>query len=125
MKSSVPVSVRDLEGRDAGIKRADYTDKRDGSDIARTYEGIDLHFILNNMTSGDNGIKLTDKAQKVLIKNRNRKTIAEFTMDQVEEAHNSGTPILVAYGTSLTDGTNIRSSGMKMAASSSFTIKNP
>ncbi|MBQ3292269.1 MAG: hypothetical protein IJH43_07830 [Mogibacterium sp.] len=108
VKSSVPVSVRDLEGRDAGIKRADYTDKRDGSDIARTYEGIDLHFILNNMTSGDNGIKLTDKAQKVLIKNRNRKTIAEFTMDQVEEAHNSGTPILVAYGTSLTDGTNIR-----------------
>lgn len=108
VKTSVPVSVRDLEGRDAGAARADYTDKREGSDVTRTYEGIDLYYILHNMSNGDNGIKLTDLAKKVLIKNRNRKTIAEFTLDQVDEAHNSGTPILVAYGTSLTDGTNVR-----------------
>lgn len=108
VKTSVPVSVRDLEGRDAGAVRANYTDKRDGSDITRTYEGIDLYYILHNMSSGDNGIILTDLAKKVLVKNRNRSTIAEFTIEQVEEAHNSKTPILVAYGTSLTDGTNVK-----------------
>lgn len=108
VKTSVPVSVRDLEGRDAGAVRANYTDKREGSDIERTYEGIDLYYILHNMTSGDNGIQMTDRAKKVQIKNRNRRTIAEFTVDQVEEAHETETPIIVAYGTSMTDGTNIR-----------------
>ena len=103
VKTSVPVSVRDLEGRDAGIKRAVYTDKRDGSNITRKYEGIDLYYILHNMSSGDNGIQLTDNARKVQIKNRNRNTIAEFTLDQVEEAHNSETPIIVAYGTAYQD----------------------
>lgn len=108
VKTSVPVSVRDLEGRDAGAARADYTDLREGSNVTRTYEGIDLYYILHNMSSGDNGIILTDLAKKVLIKNRNRNTIAEFTTDQVEEAHNNGKPILVAYGTSLTNGENVR-----------------
>lgn len=106
--TSVPVSVKDLEGRDSGVRRADYTDERDGADAVRKYEGIDLYFILHNMTSGESGIKLTDTAKKVLIKNRNRNTIAEFTLDQIEEAHNSETPIIVAYGTSLKDGSNIR-----------------
>ena len=108
VKTSVPVSVRDLEGRNAGAVRANYTDKREGSNVTRTYEGIDLYYILHNMTNGDNGIKLTDLARRVLIKNRNRRTIAEFTVEQVEEAHKSETPILVAYGTSLTNGENIR-----------------
>lgn len=108
VKSSVPVSVRDLEGRDAGAVRAVYTDKRDGSDVTRMYEGIDLYYILHNMSSGENGIQILDIAKKVLIKNRNRNTIAEFTVEQIEQAHNSETPIIVAYGTSLTDGTNVR-----------------
>ena len=103
VKTSVPVSVRDLEGRDAGAVRANYTDKREGSDVSRTYEGIDLHYILTKMGNGDNGIKMTDKAKRVLIKNRNRRTIAEFTVEQIEEAHGTDTPIIVAYGTSLTD----------------------
>ena len=108
VKKSVPVSIRDLEGRDAGIKRADYTDKRDGSDITRKYEGIDLHYILHNMQNGDSGIQLTDKAKIVQIKNRNRRTIAEFTTDQIDEAHRTETPILVAYGTSYAGGDNPR-----------------
>ena len=107
VKTSVPVSVRDLEGRDAGAVRATYTDKREGSDISRTYEGIDLHYILTKM-KGSNGIELTDRAKKVMIKNRNRRTIAEFSVDQIEEAHGTDTPIIVAYGTSMPDGTNVR-----------------
>lgn len=108
VEKSVPVSVRDLEGRDAGVKRAEYTDKRSGVDTTRKYEGVDLNYILTKMTSGDNGIKMTDKAAKVQIKNRNRNTIAEFTVKQVEEASKTDTPIMVAYGTSYKDGTNIR-----------------
>ena len=107
VKKSVPVSVRDLEGRDAGIKRADYTDKREGSNITRKYEGVELYYILNGMTSGDSGIQMTDTAEIVQIKNRNRKTIAQFTVDQINAAHETATPILVAYGTSYTDGTGV------------------
>jgi len=108
VKQSVPVSVRDLEGRDAGAVRAVYTDKREGSNISRMYEGIDLHYILTGMTNGENGIKLTDGAKKVQIKNRNRNTIAEFTVDQVEAAHKTDTPIIVAYGTAMPDGSNAK-----------------
>ena len=108
VKNSVPLSVRDLESRNNGAFRGNYTDTRDGKDVERTYEGIDLYYILNNMSSGDNGIILTDTAKKVLIKNRNRNTIATFTLDQVKELHDAGKPIIVAYGTSYTDGTSIK-----------------
>lgn len=121
---SVPVSVRDLEGRDGGAVRATYTDTRDGTSATRTYEGIDLHYILNNMKSGDNGIQMTDKAKIVQIKNRNRKTIAEFTTDQVDEAHASDKPILVAYGTSNADGSNIRPFVFNGAAGEDTTLGN-
>lgn len=108
VKNSVPLSVRDLEGKNNGAFRGNYTDTRDGKETERTYEGIDLYYILNNMSSGDNGIILTDTAKKVQIKNRNRNTVATFTLDQVKELHDAGKPILVAYGTSYTDGTNIK-----------------
>ena len=108
VKNSVPLSVRDLESKNNGAFRGNYSDVRDDKDTERTYEGIDLYYILNNMSSGDNGIILTDTARKVLIKNRNRNTIATFTLDQVKELHDAGKPVLVAYGTSYTDGTNIK-----------------
>ena len=108
VKSSVPLPVRDLEDRNAGAFRGDYTDVRDGEETTRTYEGIDLYYILNNMSEGNNGIIMTETAQKVEIKNRNRSTIATFTMEQVNAAHEAGKPIIVSYGTSYTDGTNPR-----------------
>lgn len=108
VKNSVPLSVRDLEGKDAGVYRGDYKDVRSDKETERTYEGVDLYYILNKMSTGDSGIILTDTAKKVQIKNRNRNTIAEFTMDQVNSMHEKGKPILVAYGTSYTDGTEIR-----------------
>ncbi len=108
VKSSVPLPVRDLEGRNAGAFRGDYSDTRNGATVERTYEGIDLYYILNNMNEGTNGIIMTDTAKKVDIKNRNRQTIATFTMGQVNAAHDAGKPIIVSYGTSYTDGTNAR-----------------
>ena len=93
---------------DPETTRFTVTDKRSGVDTTRKYEGIDLNYILTKMNSGDNGIKMTDKAARVQIKNRNRNTIAEFTVKQVEDASKTETPIIVAYGTSYQDGTNIR-----------------
>jgi len=100
MTKSVPLSVRELENQNAGTVRLAYTDVNG----ELLYEGIDLYYILYGMTSGDNGIVTTDKAYKVTLKNRNRVNIAEFTLDQVKEAHEAGTPILVAYGTGFVDG---------------------
>lgn len=102
-KASVPLSVRDLEGQDAGCFRGNYTDTRNGKKVTRTYEGVDLYYILTKMSSGDNGIKLTDEAKKVVIKNRNRKTISTFKLSDVKKLSQAKTPILVAYGTAMKD----------------------
>ena len=87
--------------------RGVYTDVRNGQEWTLNYEGIKLSHILYNMTSGDNGIHLTDKAYKVLIKNRVRQTIAEFTLDEIEEADSAGKPIIIAYGTGTEDGETV------------------
>lgn len=108
LEASIPLSIREMENQDAGIFRGDYTDIRDGKETTLKYEGIRLDYLLRNMTSGETGIKLTDSAYKVLIKNRVRQTIAEFTLEQIEQAEASGKPIIVAYGTSNQDGSNAR-----------------
>ena len=107
VEESIPLPVRDLENRNAGAFRGDYTDTRNGVETERTYEGIDLYYVLNNMSEGSNGIRLTDTAEIVELKNRNRDTVAVFTMGQVIAAHDAGKPILIAYGTGYTDGSKI------------------
>jgi len=106
LKASIPLSVREMENQDAGVFRGEYTDIRNGTNTTFTYEGIRLKYLLENMSSGITGIKLTDSASKVLIKNRVRQTIAEFTLAHINEAETKGKPIIVAYGTSKPDGTN-------------------
>jgi hypothetical protein len=106
VETSIPLSIRELENQDAGVFRGDFKDKRDGTEKTFKYEGIRLDYLLKNMTSGITGIKLTDTAYKVLIKNRVRQTIAEFTLEQITEAETKGKPIIIAYGTSNPDGTN-------------------
>ena len=106
--ASVPLPVKNMEGYNAGCFRGVYKDTRNGTETSRTYEGIDLYYLLHNMQTGTFGIKLTDKANKVLIKNRNRKTIATLTLAQIEQMHNDGDPALIAYGTANADGSNAR-----------------
>jgi hypothetical protein len=108
VEASIPLSIRELENQDAGVFRGDFKDVRKGTEKTFKYEGIRLDYLLRNMTSGTTGIKLTDLAYKVLIKNRVRQTIAEFTLDQIAEAEAKGRPIIIAYGTSNPDGTNPR-----------------
>lgn len=105
VKGSSPLSVSEIENQSAGAFRGNYTDERNGVSTTRTYEGIRLKYILNNMQSGATGVILTDGAKSVKIKNRVRDTIAEFTMDQINEAESKGKPIIVSYGTG--DGTTI------------------
>lgn len=97
---SIPLSVRELENRTSGLVRGIYSDST-GSKI---YEGMDLYFLLNEMVEGDNGIILTDTAYRVQLKNSNRSTIAEFTLEDITRAHNDEKPILLAYGIGTVNG---------------------
>lgn len=103
LTSSVPLPIRELEVQNAGAFRGVYSDVRNDGECTLNYEGIKLSHILNNMTSGDNGIHLTDDAFRVLIKNRVRQTIAEFTLEEIDEADDAGRPIIIAYGTGTED----------------------
>lgn len=106
VKTSVPLSVRDMESRDTGYSRAVYKDSRGGKETSMMYEGMDLYYLLNEMSSGSSGIVLTDTAKKVTIKNRNRQAISTFDLEDVTKAHNDGRPILIAYGTAGADGSS-------------------
>lgn len=98
--TSIPLSVRELENRSEGFFRGIYTDAK-GTFI---YEGMDLYYLLHNMTEGDNGIKMTDTAYKVVLKSSSRLDVAQFTLEEVIKAHNNGNPILLACGMGTTDG---------------------
>ena len=101
--TSIPLSVRELENRSEGFFRGIYTDSKG----TFAYEGMDLYYLLHNMTEGDNGIKMTDTAYKVILKSSSRLDVAEFTLAEVIQAHNDGNPILLACGMGTTDGSVI------------------
>ncbi|MEG1436520.1 MAG: two-component regulator propeller domain-containing protein [Oscillospiraceae bacterium] len=94
VKSSVPLSTRELETTDKGLSKGKYKDNTG----TFNYEGMDLYYLLNKMTTGENGIVLTDTAKSVVLKDCNRKTIATFSLSDVKKAHDDGNPILIAYG---------------------------
>ena len=100
MVSSIPLSIREFENRTEGMARGLYTDSK-GSYL---YEGMDLYYLLHDMVDGDNGIIMTDKAYRVLLKNSNRQDIASLTLAEIEKAHESKRPILLAYGMGSADG---------------------
>ncbi|MBQ0135287.1 MAG: hypothetical protein KBS43_00930 [Oscillospiraceae bacterium] len=100
MKSSVPLSTKELENQNDGLARGVYKDKNGRF----AYEGIDVYYLLNKMADGDNGIVMTDTAYKVVFKNSNRETIAELTLKDIEKAHKDGQPVLITYGMGSEDG---------------------
>lgn len=101
--TSIPLSVRELENRSEGFFRGIYTDSKG----TFAYEGMDLYYLLHNMTEGDNGIQMTDTAYKVVLKSSSRLDVAQFTLEEVIQAHNEGNPILLACGMGTTDGSVI------------------
>lgn len=98
--TSIPLSIRELENRNDGLFRGAYTD----SEGTRIYEGIDVYYMLSEMTDGDNGIFLTDGAYRIQFKNSNRATVAEIEISDIVAAHESGKPVLIAYGVGSPDG---------------------
>ena len=98
--TSIPLSIRELENRSEGFFRGIYTDSKG----TFAYEGMDLYYLLHNMTEGDNGIHMTDTAYKVVLKSSSRLDVAEFTLAEIIQAHNEGNPILLACGMGTTDG---------------------
>ena len=94
VKSSVPLSTKELENRNDGLVRGIYKDKA-GKFI---YEGMDVYYLLTGMREGDNGIIMTDSSYKVVFKDCNRETIAELTFDEIQKAHDENQPVLIAYG---------------------------
>ena len=98
--TSIPLSVRELENRSDGLFRGIYEDST-GRFI---YEGVDLYYMLHEMTSGENGILLTDSAYKVQLKGSSRALAAELTLEEITAAHQAGRPILIAYGIGTPDG---------------------
>ena len=101
--TSIPLSVREIENASEGQVRGQYKD----SSGVKTYEGLDLFYLLNDMVEGDNGIILTEKAYKVVLKNSNREEISGFTLEEITQAHDSQRPIILAYGVGTKDESTV------------------
>ena len=94
MKSSVPLSTKELENNDEGLARGIYKD----STGFHAYEGLDVYYLLTAMAEGENGIIPTDTAYKVVFKNSNREDVVTLTIDDIKKAHDAGEPVLITYG---------------------------
>jgi fibronectin type 3 domain-containing protein len=106
VETSIPLSVRTVEEQNAGAYRGVYSDTIVDQTNTKNYEGIKLSYILNDMPDASK-VTLTDGADRVVIKNRARQSIATFTLAQIAEADAAGKPIIVAYGVGTTDESQI------------------
>jgi len=97
--TSIPLSIREVENLTTGLVRGTYKD----SEGTYVYEGVDVYHMIHEMIEGDNGIKLTDTAYKVVFKNANREDISTLTIAEIDAAHEAGRPIILAYGIGSTD----------------------
>ncbi|MCL1831075.1 MAG: hypothetical protein FWG21_06555, partial [Oscillospiraceae bacterium] len=99
LTNSIPLSMREIENANDGIYRSVYLDESG----AFIYEGLDLYYLLHDMTRGDKGIILTETAFQLQLKDHNRKVIADITLEEIEQAHMRGRPYLLAYGIATLD----------------------
>ena len=93
MKESIPLSVGEMEKKSESVVRGLYKDA-DGSAL---YEGVELYALLHDYEEAE-GIRLTESAYKVFVKDSNRADIAEFTLEELEIAHEASRPVIIAYG---------------------------
>lgn len=103
VEASVPLSVREIENQKEGIARGQYKDSKG----VYTYEGIDVYYLVHNMSSGAGGIALTDTAYDIVFKNANREEISRLTLKEIEDAHNSSRPVILAYGIGTKDESSV------------------
>lgn len=91
------LSMRQLEEANAALHRGSYSDLRKGVKVTQIFEGIKLSHIL------DNFIKVKNTAAKVIIKDRARQFVKEFTFQEIKDADAGGKPIILAYGVGVED----------------------
>jgi len=107
VEQTAPLAVSSLENLpDEAVFRGSYTDKRDDTQVERTYEGVRLAYLLNNYDP--KVLKRLENGEKILLKNRARFTVAEFSYQEVLTADGINHPIIIAWGTAMKDGTNVR-----------------
>lgn len=83
------LSLRQIEEETAGQQQAAYREQFGGSLANRTYEGIRVAHLL------DHFVTLREELGQVVFRDKNRRIIASFTMDEIRDPQRS---ILVAYG---------------------------
>lgn len=94
IKSSTPLSTKEIENTDEGLARGVYQDKNGRF----AYEGIDVYYLLTQMANETSSITLTDSAYQVVFKNSNREDVAVLTISDIKKAHDDGEPVLISYG---------------------------
>ena len=103
VEMSIPITVRQLqEASDSIIHQGTYTDGRG----RRMYEGVRLLSLLDGFVNEN--VSTLDDNVEVVFKNRWRQDIGRLTYGEIKAADNSGSPVLLAYGTANADGSNVR-----------------
>ncbi|MCL2163543.1 MAG: hypothetical protein FWH55_03940, partial [Oscillospiraceae bacterium] len=102
VRNSVPITVRQLEETGSGnIRRGDYSDSLG----ARTYEGVRLLSILDGAVHSN--VQRLDDDVNVVFRNRWRHEIGRMSYGEIKNAESNNAPVILAYGFSNTDGSNI------------------
>ncbi|WP_034638866.1 ligand-binding sensor domain-containing protein [Desulfofalx alkaliphila] len=83
------LSLVQIEETNAGLYRDTYTERIGDQVLENSYEGIKVSYIL------DNFVKLRSDIGNIVFKDYQRKTIAEYTLEQVRD---EARKMIVAYG---------------------------
>lgn len=83
------ISLRQLQEEVEGIHHETYREERDGEIQENSYEGIRVPYLL------DNFIRLRDTVGNILFQDKNRRTIATYNLEQIQDQEKE---MMVAYG---------------------------
>lgn len=93
------ISVRQIEESNDGLIRGTYAENIKGEVKQNTYEGISVAYLL------DHFVKLKDNAGKIILKDKSRQKIEEYTLDEIRriDYRNNTTgennlQMMIAYG---------------------------
>ncbi|MEN6350753.1 MAG: hypothetical protein ABFD08_15335, partial [Syntrophomonas sp.] len=93
------LSLSQIEGTNAGLVRGTYAETINGQEVQNAYEGITVSYLL------DNFVTLRENAGNVVLKDKSRHTIAEYSLDEIRRtdylnnaAGANNLKMIVAYG---------------------------
>lgn len=99
VKNYRAISLRQLEEENDGLFRGTYAEAVAGTEKQNSYEGITISYLL------DEFVDVKDNAGKIILKDKSRQKIAEYTLDEIRKTdyRNNTTgadnlKMIVAYG---------------------------